>query len=526
MIKLNFTIIAALVLLFLLTNVINLKTEQGPFITPDETYNHIIITKYANDSKMYFETPYSKYDLGNNLHPRGFITYKDKIVPFFSLGMPLFYGVFYGVFQNYLSYLPFIILVMIILVLKNIYELFYPKHKINIVLFLSFAILCIPLMYFSNFVYFNILPASLFFLLFLYYTFKFNASGYFKDLMLGIFFSLISIWFRYEYVLFVALFLFLNFLKNKEMYLNQKNKIIKISALAGMCAVVFLAPLLVMNHILYDNPFAYGYSLSNSIFFSGERDSNLMAKVISIFLPSRELSLDVLYANFITILLLISPIFYIGGYLVIMRENLFKKIGAYWIFIIYVMIYLGTSTNTYLSGSMDVTVVKSMVRYWFILNLFMILLFVRFFSNELFNKKMRIFIFSIMLVLSICTLTPELQKNINSLESYTLFLNKVRENIPKDSYLITPIYDKVLFIDYKIIGWWASAADKSTEDNFDPGKMRHLIQGLSDNNETIYAYKSAQFTEQGIKKLEDVGIIFHKTNIADMYKVEINETVS
>ncbi len=511
------------ILLLLFTNLVNITKDKEIFNSPDEAANYISSKEYALNGKMYLEEEYLNKDFGNYLHPRGFITYNNKTVPFNFLGVPLFYGTFYTFLGDNIKWISILFLIIIIITLKNIYELYYKKEKNNLIFIAIFSLFCLPLIYYFNFVYLSIVPSITYFLLFIYYFLKFNKTDNQTDIYFGLFFGLIDIWFRYNDLLFIAFFIILNIYYNRIQYLKISKKFIKIGLFLFLSFIILLIPLLILNNEIYGNPFKYGPSIFNEIFFLEERATNLSDQVISIIFPAREIDLYSFFMNLVTTLLLLSPIFYIVGYLVLIKNKIFIKIGLYWLLIIYIIIYLGTSTNTYLSGIDQISLTKSVIRYWLIIHIGFIYLFLIFIKTKYFNKYIKIFLLFVLLILSLSSLNYELESAKQSLNYCDVLLNNISPLLNSEDYIISPIYDKCFFQNYNTITWWAVTVVQGKY--FDKIKMADTIKFLISQNKHIFAYTDYYFNDESISLLKGEGINFELTEVNNLYMVNLkNET--
>ena len=82
--KKYFVVILALILILILSSLINIVNPHNILNSPDEVSNYLTMKEYANSGKMYLQGNYLEQDSNNLLHPRGFLTWENKIVPFIS----------------------------------------------------------------------------------------------------------------------------------------------------------------------------------------------------------------------------------------------------------------------------------------------------------------------------------------------------------------------------------------------------------------------------------------------------------
>ncbi|MEK6952375.1 MAG: hypothetical protein AABX29_05140, partial [Nanoarchaeota archaeon] len=214
-----------LVFLFILliSQIINIITPNNILNSPDEVSDYRIMKEYALTGNMYINASHLSYDLGNNLHPRGLLTWNNALVPFDFLGFPFFYGPLYNFFGENLKYILVGIDVLILLfILYSLYSLFYDeKMKLYLI---SLFVLLTPILFYLNFFYFSITGNVIFFFLFFLYLKKFNQTKNKKDLYLSTLFASIAVFFRYESILFILILFTIDVFTNLKLYKNLNKK--------------------------------------------------------------------------------------------------------------------------------------------------------------------------------------------------------------------------------------------------------------------------------------------------------------
>lgn len=441
------------VLIFFMVNIINFSFSQPIFHSPDEAANYQTTKQYGTNSTMYFDGKDLVTDKWNNLHSRWFITYNTTIVPYSFLWTPLFYGTFYTYFWDNIRFINILFVFVIFIYLYKILRLFWFLSKRTYWYLFVWFLSCLPLVYYLNFPYYNILPLITFMIPFLYYIFKFNTTGNIKYFYLWFFLSIIVIWMRYEQILFILLFFLLNFIQNYALYMKQKYKLLHILILFMIMFFTFILPLLLLNTQLYGNPLTYWYSLFTKSYFAQERMWSLSASIINIFSPWAVFDLHILWINIKNNIFLLSPVFYLFALLSIFDKSLFRRIWLYWILIIYLLMYQIMSP-TYWSGVDIVTIHNSINRYIIFIHIMFSLYFILYLSRYP-NKHIKIIFSSLLIIFSINSLIKNINVQITNLDSLYTIKNTI--NSTNATYLLTPILDKITNLKAKPItrqNWW------------------------------------------------------------------------
>ena len=483
-------IILWLILLTIFININNVYINNNIFYSPDESANYSVTKEYWTNWNMYLEWEYLEYDKWNILHQRWFFTYNDKIVPFNFLWIPFFYWPLYSILWDNIKYINSIFLLIIIISIYSLSSLIKIIDKKNSWLVILWLLGTMPLLYFLNFPFFNIVPVIPFSILFVFYLIKFNKTENIKFLYLSIFFSLIIIWFRYNYIIFIFLFILINIIKNLNIYKNIKAKSLHLFILFILGIIVFFIPLIILNKTLYWDYLMYWYSLFNKIIFAEERSWSVIQSIINIFFSSQNFDLNLLLTNLKNNFFIISPIFYLLWFIPLIHKKLSSSIWLYWIIILYIILYMWTS-NTYGSWMENIIIWNSINRYWIILHLFFILPII-YFLNHKWNKLVKI-ILVFYIFISLPILANELV--IKNKKLINLYSNIEDIKDRKIDYMISPMVDKVFFNDYKQITrfCWVECRKEFDRIKFD---MVNTLRFLLKNWENIYVYKSTYFNEE------------------------------
>ena len=192
------------------------------------------------------------------MDPRHFVTLNERVVFAQFFGLPILYGTFYPIIGDkiaifwvvifsLLSFIYFIKLTSLIFGIKS--------RKYAAVVFLA----TIPLLYHMNMPYLNMNGGITFFIIGSYYFIKFYQLSKLKECLLASLFFSISIFFRYEFSIFIALFLiitlFIKYKTNLRAYI--KPCLINIVIITLLTVI----PIFLLNYEVYGNPLKYGMSV-------------------------------------------------------------------------------------------------------------------------------------------------------------------------------------------------------------------------------------------------------------------------
>ncbi len=525
--KFYFVVVGLLFLtIFFVTSYTNLINNfPHTFTSPDSASNYVIVKEYGSTGNMYLEKDYTYLDEENMLHQRGLLTWNDKVVPFNFLGMFLFHGTFYSVLQDNVKVINLFLLIVLIGASKILLESL-TNRRIKTVYMLFGVIGSLPLLYLFNFPYYNIVPAITFFFLSVAFAFKFNMTGEEKYFYLSFLFALMSIWFRYTYVLFLGLFYIINYFLNMKAY--HKRFIKNVLVVSLLSFFVFLVPLFVMNNVLYDDPFIFGYTLHNQIFFDDrvaqEGESETLNLLASIFYPSYNFDLGLLFNNLYKQFFLLTPFYILLGALLVFegsrKYSIDMKLWPYLILIIYIIIYMGMS----ITWGHDTDYKKlnsSMLRYWLIIHVLLMLMMVLSLLN-LESKMFKFFIVAVMVVYSFSVLfmlnseDDSLVDRVERLDRYEDYGGIIEGLTDEGSIIYDSAYDKILFSHRDIATWWSG-----TNSKFDKDDTLNSMNRLLDNNYTVYYHVSTPLNREYLEDMKenDLNITFVKL-AKNLYEVE------
>lgn len=507
------------------------------FLSNDENTHHLMTKQYAEEGKLYFDSPYNEdVDYANNLHPRSMITFEDRIVTFAFLGIMIHYGPAYTLLGENIYLIALPLLLATVLALYCIVSLYRKESSTTLLITaLSTPAALAFIYYLGKPLYNNAITAS-FFLFFVYFMLKFQKEKKILDVYLAALFACTTIWLRYNFVLFVGLFLLIHFLSNSKLW---KDRLIlsRHSFLLVLFALfAFVLPLLIVNNATYKSPSSYGYDLFYKIVPSTEnKDATTGSKIFSLLVPFSESFNDDLFTegdifsqekyeqrfttNTKVSLILISPILFLFFLISLFRWKQSRKYLAYLIIPVYFILYTATG-NTYLSGSELLTLQKSIVRYWIAIVLVaVIFMVVRLREQFSYQKGATLLLLAGVLVFSVHAVATDINDDLRivnkQMEKRELYLPYLNES----TYLLSANEDK-FFAETKQITWWC--ASNGCEANLQTDKLAKTLKNLLAHGEVIYALKTSQLNDNIIGKLEAEGLSFEKVK-DDLYRVGVTE---
>jgi hypothetical protein len=483
------------------------------FTSPDEASGYQSMTWFAKTGNLYYTEKNAKLDIGNNLHSRSLLTIGNKIVPFNFLGLPVIYGAIYKFVGDNIRYINVIFLLAIIYSQLNILNILTKRNKYNLLLASISILLNGTIIYYLNFPYFNATPALALFSLALLFLIKYrhkpNNDFY---LLISVFFAGLSLWFVYYWALFyVYIYGFQFFSEFKIIKLKIPAYLLSLA----IVTLVFLAPLFIFDKQLYGNPLTIGYSVFTKVYFYQERSSSIYQSIITYLFPSRILNIQTLLSNIVTSLFQLSPIYFAVAYFgLIMLIKRFRKLIYFIPLVIWFILYNGTS-DTYLSGSFEISSAKAIVRYWLPLYFILSTSFSYFLIKQ---KKIIIVLILFCCLLSLPTTLKELSYRREFLIQYEKINNNYEKYIKHNSYILAPMSDKYLFQIAKPITWWQSYGEVDTF--FQPTKLNYLITNLLRKHEFVYAQQSSILNSIKMRlvlrsNLKDIRIV------DDLYRIEL-----
>lgn len=494
-----------------LISLTNLKAKNI-FNSPDESSNYQSMVLFSKTNKPYYIENMAKYDTGNNLHSRGFLTIKNKIVPFNFPGVWAMYGVIYKFIGDNVR---FINLVFFSLITFSIYQIIcvVTRKKFNILLAL-FSVICnLPIMYYLNLPYFDITPGVTFFSLALLFLVKYYEQPRKTYLFIGsVILAGLSLWFAMYWALFYLYIYGVQVITNIKNY--KKNYVMWLLSALSLI-IVFLIPLFLLNNNLYGNPFTIGMTVFTKTFFYQDRASNIYQNIITYLFPSREIRVDILANNILSSLVYISPIYLLTAFLgltILLKK--YKKLLLYAPLLIWFLLYNGTS-DTYLSGSSAITLTKAIIRYWLPFYLVLCISFNLYLIQQKNNFLKLLIIFGCVVFLPL--LLTEINNNNQALAIYQSINLRYQPYINKNAYILSASQDKYLFQVAKPITWWRSYGNDIF---FHPAELNSLISNLLKEGKVVYLQRTKELDTTHVQQITLNNLITEKI-VNDLYQIKL-----
>lgn len=217
------------------------------FMHPDERDVYSLSLNYFHTGRFYKIEPLN-IQFKELFTPEGSKAISDRIVPGRSLGLFILLTPYYILGEAAPFFIiPIIGLLLVIISFLLIRKLFDSKIAFYASIFFS---LSPNVIYWNNMLYSNI-PALMFFLISIYFFIVKDKK--IISCLVGYFFSQ-AIWLRYEYLIFVVLYLSVSLILDRS-----KKNLIK-TLIVILTTLIFLIPILFVNKELYGNFFSMGYT--------------------------------------------------------------------------------------------------------------------------------------------------------------------------------------------------------------------------------------------------------------------------
>lgn len=331
--------------------IISFKISSLPYSTPDENIPSFFSQNLIKeDTLKYSNTNISQ--LSSNMSaitliPRGTYLINQYIVP---LQFPAWIYLLATFESIHPSFLFFIMPISYLMILLFSYVFLKSLFNKNYRYFVFLIFLILPTTVLWSTMLFNNIIVSFIFIIGIFCFLKFVDSESDKYLILSSIFLFSSVFFRYEYFLFVAPLFFFVFFSKKRL----KNTIIFFSI-----GLIYLVSILLINNLIFDSPFTTPYTIKPTTTYGKEFNliprmsfdaprlyNNILNHFINIFPAAFVIAILGLFIkikkNFkekkfiILILLCIIPLIFYGinlffGYSEVNTSILFSSYSRYWL---------------------------------------------------------------------------------------------------------------------------------------------------------------------------------------------------
>ena len=490
------------------------------FESPDENANYLTTKLYADTGQLWYTEEYTWLDFENYLHPRHFVTHGDKVVPTEFLGLPVIYGPLFSIFGAASAIVWTIIFALLTYVYFIKLSILLYGEKAG--LYAPFIFLAnLPLIFYLNFPYYNATGAICFFICGIFYLAKFNASDGNRYLLVSVILFSLSILFRLEYSVFIAL-LFAIVLVNKYR-LKIKNYLKLIALIISIVIIYCIFPILLLNFEVYGKATTFGTQLLQVSSIGQEG-----MKWWQFFFPYSIIP-EIVLTNIYRLLFQLQPIlalFAVIGLVYCFRYYKYDRLKLlYLVLVTYILVYFGSS-DTYLAYEFSYLGLEvSIIRYWLIIYFFLSIMTVA--GLQFLNRyfKFTPFVIVVLLITSITSLLVDNERSMMDLSESQEYRQQTIANIKSvinsKSIVYTDTFDKVLEPNgINAATWWA--ADKT----YNPDKLTESMTRLNTETDySIYLYSTSSYVDvnelNAILKRQNL-ILERYPEIRGFYKLEEN----
>lgn len=500
--KQTVSLLLAMVIILIFATYLPSKDFRS-FKTPDENYQYLLMKEYANHGRLFLARNYSVIDVENLLHPRQFVTFNNKIVPFNYVGLPVIYAPFYVFLGEKVKLvLPAIFAILLYSYLTKIAISLFGEG-VRHYTWVGF-IACTPVIYYLNYPFFNFTLAFVFFTIGLYYLLLFNRYDKNKYLVLSFLFYSISIFVRYHYILFVLLmFAAVSYTNSRKFMLNF---------LKFMNGILFigLLPIMWINAELYGDPLLVGYTLINLVNEYKPYTNPFESTPLKYLFPYPIIP-EFILKNVVRLIVFFEPalfIFCLVGLVSFLKENLaklhLKKVLLSTMFISYLIIFTGSSP-TWRSFEFEyIGFDISIIRYWILLYIFMSLFLING-IKKIKDQNRLLFVFLVTFLIINSNLSLFVTKGQNLIdESWVLknqdgmgkmlydYLKKKEGDNLQNVVVYTDFGDKILSpLGLDVATWWPSWQQPQV--NYNPEKISASMVRIHEYGKTVYIIKTKKY---------------------------------
>lgn len=460
-----FCFAGSFVLLCAISSILPLASfHGGPWYSPDEQSNKLFTQIYAETGQLSYEKDYLASDSENMLHMRGLLTYNGRAVPFNFLGLPILYGTIYRYLGDYTEFIYILFALIIFVYLTKLYYLLF-KHKSLICPLVMAA--CMPLLFYLNSPYFNVVPAITFSIAGGYYLTKYAIQNSGRaDLVLGSLLFGIAIFCQYYYLIFLSLLtLVLFLLKHRGI---KRSLGTDIAIYSFIVAVTFVLPVLILNNQYYGSPLQYGYSLMYEVYLPQQVEAGGVSLIslsgLKLALFPSPIDPGVILRNIIRYWFYLMPLYSalaIWGTISYIREK--RAFSIYYILFallaIYIICYRGGDAGIWGQDKPVPVLGASILRYWLLLYIAAVP-FVSY-GIERIRLRGKFIAASVIAVLLITGLATTLTINVDSLDDRArsmLYAESYGEGIAElteeDAIIYCGRSDKAITAHRDVATWW------------------------------------------------------------------------
>jgi len=409
-----------------LYNYVNLQIPIKLPISPDENSLLITAQRIIENGSFSLTSPLNERYGVKVFVPREF----TEVAPntFVTIDSPGF-AIFLAV-ANWLHILPFIIPMTAMLGMLAIYRMISVVFEKRAGILVAAMMGALPnFVFFSN-TYFDSVPSFSFLMLSAYFFFKYLRTSKTWRLETCVFFLALSIFLRPYNALFVVGYVGVIAMLRKRLSLK--------SVVIGTASFLFfLAPLLILNEYVYQDPFRVGYVSPGSL------DA----------LTSQKFGLDTYWAAFVYHVILLAPLvsllaFFGAIIIVLSKRNMLQ--GAFYTFLtllsLAAFLAFGSLSRTY--GFYEAAPYTALGRY--LMPVYLLLACCAYsFVKRLIDLRMKRLSILLVSVVMISLIASNLAANALPLivleQNRYSGIRQVIQSLPTNSVIFTREYDKVIF---------------------------------------------------------------------------------
>ena len=508
---------------------IALDGPRNSFRLPDDNINYVFTRTLAETGKLYYEEPYTGADAEDLLHPRGALSHDGRVVPVYFFGLPVLYAPFWVLMGEGVRYVAVALSLGVVVALANAGGVLMPDRK-----WLAWAAVlgAAPLLYMFSRPFMNVLPALLFFSVGANILLRYVISaGSDRRYLAGASAAFaLAAFMRYELAIFQTLLVAMAVL---HLHRDLLASLRPLALYATITFALFLAPVLVLNEIVYGSPFAYGYGLLNETYFPergglGEGPQSLVDKARAVLLPSYPIDLRQAVSTFTFQIAGVAPVFIavgaVGAGMLARRGDVSRGVLLAALGLAaYVFLYRGAGVSLH-SDSTTPNFEASVQRYS--MPLFVACYFLAVLVLSRLTLQWAAGLAAVLAVIGVGSAVRGLDGNILEVRYWTGRTDtEVRmpllQHTEGDAIIYTDSYDKVLGLDRHVAAWWGGGTGTREHGFFRPDEVARSIERLVDEMPVYLFFADHDYVMPRLEPaLSALGLAIAPTDLAQLYRVQ------
>lgn len=520
-------LIGVFVLIFSLLSFFLFKLYIIKYPSIDVLQNTFFSEEMINSGNLGFDNIYNTYGPKIFGLRATFVSDTGVNYPATQIGYIFFLSIFWLIGNNLIFISTFILLGLLTIFSYKLSKMIFNKKVafIFIILLICFS----SIIYWST-LFINDISALTFFVISLFYFFRFKKEGSNKFMILFILFFFFSGFLRYSYFLFSFPLIF-SFLYN-----NKKKDFLKIILLIVLF-ICFIFSLLYFHFHYYQSIFGPVGDSSNLILLSPNIQKSIQLPVHSLSDKiSNFFNFEFFVNNFKLYLLdsylLISILAFLSIFPILIKKSKIQidfLILAIGIILIEILLYMGKEWSGYASRFL---MVSGYTRYLIPLY-FIILLFSANSINyykKFFNKRFKLIVLFLFLtsffIFNLSVSFMQIDANLK-VGSETSNIDRIIDQTPENSVIFANYYDKYIFPKRMTAVYSTFDKEIRIEETFNTIEMliskNHQIYFINEDN--LKDYDNFKLKEDYFPYFEDHGLRIEEVNNF-IYKITKNETIN